>query len=98
MPGWKCIGYNGTNINEIGENLAKYDIIVNTVPKQILTKENLKYIKKDALIIDLASKPGGVDFEEAKRLGLNYEFAQALPGKISPVSSAEYIKRIIDKL
>ena len=32
----------------------------------ILDDEILAKVKKDALIIDLASKPGGIDFDAAK--------------------------------
>jgi len=91
-------GYKNVNINKLDENLSQYDIIINTVPTVILTKDRLKHISKDSLIIDLASKPGGIDFATAEKFELNYEWALALPGKISPLTSAEYIKRIIDKI
>ena len=53
----KTYGYNETNILSMGENLSKYDTIINTVPHPILNEENLKYVKKDCLLVDLASKP-----------------------------------------
>lgn len=59
-----------------------FDLIVNTVPAMILTEEILKRVKNDALIIDLASKPGGVDFSAAKRLGKNVIWALSLPRKV----------------
>jgi len=30
----------------------------------------LRKVNKDCLLIDLASKPGGIDFEKAKEMGL----------------------------
>ncbi len=84
-------GYEETDINNLGSNLSNYDIIINTVPVLILTKERLDFVKNDALLIDLASKPGGVDQEYAKDKGLNSIWALALPGKVAPVSSAEFI-------
>ena len=41
----KCI-----NINTIGENLKKYDIIINTVPHLILTEERLQYVNNECLL------------------------------------------------
>ncbi len=79
----KAYGYKGTNINTLKENLAQYDIIINTVPHLILTTENLKYVDKEAVIIDLASKPGGADEQEIKRLGLKFIWGLALPRKSS---------------
>ena len=43
------------------------------------------------LIIDLASKPGGVDFDTAAQLGIKVVWALGLPGKIAPITSGEII-------
>ena len=89
-------GYKSSNINKLGENLKEYDIIINTPPTLILNRERLKQIKKDCLVIDLASKPGGVDVDTARELGINFEWALALPGKVAPVTAAEHIKRVVN--
>ena len=36
----------------------------------VLDKKRLEKVKKDCIIIDLASKPGGVDFEVAEKNGI----------------------------
>ena len=77
------------------KNIKTYDIIFNTIPALILDEEILSNVKKDALIIDLASKPGGVDFEAAKALGVRVIWALSLPGKVAPVSSGAIIKDTI---
>lgn len=89
------LGLNKKNINELDENLKEYDIIINTVPHVILTAEKIKNIRKDALVIELASKPGGIDQAAIKESNIKYIFASALPGKVAPISSAEYIKKAI---
>ena len=88
----RAYGHKETNINALGENLSQYDIILNTVPHLVLNKERLQYVKKDALLIDLASNPGGIDKKEAKELNLKLLWALALPGKVAPVTTAEFIK------
>jgi len=45
-------------------------------------------VNKSALIIDLASKPGGVDYIAAKELGIHALLAPSLPGKVAPLSAA----------
>ena len=75
--------------------LRDMDIIFNTIPSLILNDEILTKVKKDALIIDLASKPGGIDFDAAKSYGLKVIWALSLPGKIAPVSSGAIIKDTI---
>lgn len=91
----KAYGHMATNINTIGENLSKYDIIMNTVPHLILNKERLQYVKEDCLLIDLASNPGGIDKKEAKNRNMKLIWALALPGKVAPITTAEFIKDTI---
>lgn len=91
----KAYGHMATNINNLGENLSKYDIIINTVPHLILTAERLQYVGEDSLLIDLASNPGGIDKKEVKQRNLKLIWALALPGKVAPVTTAEFIKDTI---
>lgn len=91
----KAYGHMATNINAIGSNLGDFDIIMNTVPHMILTEERLKYVKQDALLIDLASNPGGIDKKAAKERNLKLVWALALPGKVAPTTTAEFIKDTI---
>ena len=90
-------GYNYIefeNIKNKSDLLKKYDIIVNTIPKIILTEE-LKEIKKDTLIIDLASKPYGIDRNIVKQENLNFIEALGLPGKSAPTTVAENMYELI---
>lgn len=91
----KAYGHKSTNINALGENLSQYDIIINTVPNLILTSERLQYVNPECLLIDLASNPGGIDKKTAKDRNLKLIWALALPGKVAPVTTAEFIKDTI---
>jgi len=71
------------------------DIVFNTVPAMVLDRDLLFKLNKEALIIDLASKPGGVDFLAAEELGIKTIHALGLPGKTAPVSAARIIKDTI---
>ena len=91
----KTYGYNVLNINFVKDELKQFDVIVNTVPHVILGEEELKNVKNNVLLVDLASKPGGIDFKVADMLNIKYVWALALPGKIAALSSAEFIKEYI---
>ena len=67
----EAYGHKSLNINNLGENLRPFDIIINTVPHIILTEQKLEYVKKETLLIDLASNPGGID-KKAILAGINY--------------------------
>lgn len=94
----KTLGYEAVNINELGEDLKKYDIIINTVPHMIIDKEKMQFMRQNVLLIDLASSPGGINIEDAKQMNLKFVWALALPGKIAPVTSAKFIKDTIYNL
>lgn len=88
----RAYGHMETNINTIGENLSDFDVIINTVPHLVLTEERIKYVRDDCLLVDLASNPGGIDKKAAKNKNLKLIWALALPGKVAPVTTAEFIK------
>lgn len=96
----EIFGCNAVNISELesSDALKNADIIFNTVPYPILTEKLLKKCSKKCLIIDLASKPGGMDLEAAGRLGLRAIWALSLPGKTAPVSSGRMIARTIENI
>lgn len=91
----KAYGYEPINLIELKDNLNRFDIIINTIPFVVLDRDMLQCVKKDALIIDLASNPGGVDKQAVKELGIKFNWALSLPGKVSPVTSAEFMKETL---
>ena len=62
---------------------------------QVLGQEELEDVKPDCLILDLASKPGGVDLGAAGALGLTVVWALSLPGKVAPVTAGAAIRDTI---
>ena len=77
-------GYETISIENLQKNCTKlkqYDIIINTIPK-IIFREELKEIKKETLVIDLASKPYGIDRKIIEQEKLNFIEALGLPRKV----------------
>lgn len=75
--------------------LSSFDFIFNTIPAPVLTKHLLEQISPSALLLDLASSPGGFNLEEAKAMGKNAHLLLGLPGKYAPLSSAEKMMSFI---
>lgn len=94
----EAMGYNSIYIDDLNSYLPKMDYIFNTIPVVLLNESNLKYINKECTIIDLASAPGGIDFELAKSMNLNVIWALSLPSKVAPKSAAKYLKDAIDDI
>ncbi len=72
--------------------LGAFDVLFNTVPAKILGTAELAELREDCLVIDLASKPGGVDFDGAQKLSRRVIWALSLPGKVAPISAAKAIR------
>lgn len=53
-------GYGIEHTGQLEGWLCCYDLVVNTVPARILGRKSLKDLQPGCLVIDLASKPGGV--------------------------------------
>ncbi|MBU5426036.1 dipicolinate synthase subunit DpsA [Tissierella pigra] len=94
--GWiHSYGYNPVHLDKMKDLIGEMDVVFNTIPSMILTEEVLLELNKDALVVDLASKPGGVDFEKAKDLGIKTIWALGLPGKTAPTTAAGILKNTI---
>ena len=88
-------GYNV--LNNLNNYISKMDVIVNTAPAMVIDKEKFQFITKETLIIDVASKPGGIDFVYAKENGFDVIQYLGIPGKVAPRTSARYMMSIIEK-
>ncbi|MDD4699587.1 MAG: dipicolinate synthase subunit DpsA [Oscillospiraceae bacterium] len=82
-------GMNSVRTDALENELNKFDLIFNTVPHLIMDSKNLDKCKSTAVIIDLASAPGGVDYVYAHTKGLKALAALSLPGKVAPITAAE---------
>ena len=71
--------------------LAEQDYLFNTVPAPLLKEAELFRCNADCLLLELASKPYGIDFSAAEKLGKRAILASGLPGKHSPQTAGEWI-------
>ena len=55
------LGLRAVSLTDLVAAAAAFDTVVNTIPAPVLTRRELEDLKPGCLILDLASKPGGVD-------------------------------------
>lgn len=91
----KANGYKAIKTSHIAKVADEFDIIFNTVPHMVVDFKVLSKTNRDVLIIDLASRPGGVDFEVAKELNRHTIQALSLPGKVAPETAGGIIKNTL---
>ena len=91
----RSYGYDALHLDAVSDAAGGFDLIINTIPSLVITENFLSHTQNDALIIDLASKPGGVDMDAASRLGRRVIWALSLPGTVAPVTAGEVIKETV---
>jgi len=89
------MGLEPLSYQELPGLVKEAEVIFNTVPALVLTGDVLSCIPPSALIVDLASAPGGTDFKEAERLGITAILAPGLPAKVAPKTAGQILARTI---
>lgn len=74
------MGLAAVPLDRLPDEIGKMDIVFNTIPARILEAPLLERVRPDALILDLAIPPGGVDFDAARRLGRRTIWGRGLGG------------------
>lgn len=91
----RALGMEDTDFSALPETVGRFDALVNTVPAPVLPEELLARTREDALILDLASRPGGVDHAAAERLRRKAIWALGLPAETAPETAARLIRESI---
>ncbi len=73
------------------------DVIVNTVPCNVLGSKELSVMRPGCWILELASKPYGVDFSLAESMGREVVLGAGLPGRYTPESAGRYMAETVIK-
>jgi dipicolinate synthase subunit A len=91
------LGARGLDLAKLA-TMTDFDLIFNTVPALVLDWPYLRLVNRDVVIIDIASSPGGTDFEAARQLGLRAIHALSLPAKVAPITAGEILVRAVHRL
>lgn len=91
----RCAGHHAEPLSALAMLLPAYDTVINTIPAPILSRAMLQKLPPEALVLDLASRPGGTDFAAAAELGIRAEHALALPGKCAPRTAGTLIAQTV---
>ena len=88
-------GLQAVSFDRLAETIGNFSVVYNTVPARVLDQTVLRCVSPEMLLIDLASRPGGVDFAYAATRGIKTVQALSLPGKVAPESAARIMAKVI---
>ena len=91
-------GIPAVKLDEINETADRFDIIVNTVPFNIVDETGLSRMTEKTLYIEIASKPFGFNPVLADSYCFGYVQAGGLPGRFTPVGAGINIADTVDKI
>lgn len=84
-----ALGARSCTFGELESVMGEFEFIVNTVPARVIDDATLCMVKEGAVLLELASAPGGFDRKLAENIGLRSAAAPGLPGRCAPQSAAE---------
>lgn len=58
------------SISQLEREISQFEYIYNTIPAKVFSQSILSHVRRDALMIDIASGDGGIDYACANRLGI----------------------------
>ncbi len=90
------LGYTPLELEALEGRIGDFDLIVNTVPARVLSDAALCCVAPEALLLELASPPGGFNRDLARNIGLRALIAPGLPGQYSPLAAARLMRREIE--
>ena len=91
-------GAEAVDTVQIAAVLPGHKLVCNTAPAMVLDAAALGSADPDAMLIDLASPPYGVDLRAAWSRGLRAWREPGLPGRYCPHSAARAILNAMDRL
>jgi len=85
------MGFRPFYMGSFLEHVSNIDLLFNTIPTMIVTAQIIANLPSRAVIIDLASKPGGTDFRFAEKRGIKALLAPGLPGIVAPKTAGRIV-------
>ncbi|HET6872140.1 MAG TPA: dipicolinic acid synthetase subunit A [Sporolactobacillaceae bacterium] len=92
------MGLEPFHIKDLENQVTDVDVIINTIPAKVITSLVLSKMPSRALIVDVASKPGGTDFRYAEKRGIKAILAPGIPGIVAPKTAGQIIANVLSEL
>jgi dipicolinate synthase subunit A len=82
-------------LDQLARRIGEAELVFNTVPAMVLPRSIIERMNPECVILDVASAPGGTDFQAASERGIRGLLAPSLPGKVAPKTAGRIVARVI---
>lgn len=90
--------FYSTDTNRLISEIGKNDIIINTVPSVIVNDDLVKYVNRNAYILDISSHPHGINQEVLDEFFIKNKLYLGIPGKVAPKTSGKILSKKINEV
>lgn len=91
------LGAHPVPLSQAASACRQADVIFSTVPAHVLGKSELDKISKDALVIELASPPYGMNIELARHMGVSVALESGVPGRYAPMNAGAALFEALER-
>lgn len=91
----RAYGYEGIDYEDLINHMSKFDMIINTVPKEIFKDIHYSKIKDCCTLFEIASAPYGFQKDLADKYHLSLITCPGIPGATAPKVAGELIAKSI---
>lgn len=92
-----ALGCQALHTRRLAGKLGGFRAIFNTVPDMVLTAELIGELRRDCVLVELASRPG-IDADAARERRLAYVKAGGLPGVVAPETAALALRETLYRI
>lgn len=91
------LGAHPVPLSQAASACRQAEVILSTVPAHVLGKNELDKVSPDALVIELASAPYGMNMEMARHMGVNAVLESGVPGRYAPINAGSALFDVIER-
>lgn len=91
------MGAHPVPLSQAASACRQASVVFSTVPAHVLGKRELDRISPDALVIELASPPYGMNLELARHMGVNVMLESGVPGRYAPMNAGAALFDVLER-
>lgn len=91
------MGAHPVPLRQAASACRQASVIFSTVPAHVLGKRELDRISPDAVVIELASPPYGMNLELARHMGVNVMLESGVPGRYAPMNAGAALFDVLER-